>query len=63
MSPVTAEGRLRYFPRRENFCEEVMFEGKGVSDMTFGDKDFKTCFVTLQDTKGMEKFRTDIPGR
>jgi sugar lactone lactonase YvrE len=43
--------------------QEVQLKGKNVSNITFGGKDFKTCFVTLQDRKGMEKFRTDIAGR
>jgi sugar lactone lactonase YvrE len=43
--------------------QEVTLKGKDVSNITFGGKDFKTCFVTLQDRKGMEKFRTDIAGR
>lgn len=43
--------------------QEVQLKGKDVSNITFGGKDFRTCFVTLQDRKGMEKFRTDIPGR
>lgn len=43
--------------------QEVVLKGKDVSNITFGGKDYKTCFVTLQDRKGMEQFRTDIPGR
>jgi gluconolactonase len=42
--------------------QEVTLKGKNVSNITFGGKDLRTCFVTLQDTKGIEKFRTDIPG-
>lgn len=42
---------------------EVVLKGKDVSNITFGGKDNKTCFVTLQDRKGMEMFRTDIPGK
>ena len=42
---------------------EVQLKGKNVSNITFGGKDYKTCFVTLQDRKGMEKFRTDVAGR
>jgi gluconolactonase len=43
--------------------QEVTLKGKDVSNITFGGKDFRTCFVTLQDRKGMEKFRTDVPGK
>ena len=43
--------------------QEVPLKGKNVSNITFGGKDYKTCFVTLQDRKAIEKFRTDIAGR
>lgn len=43
--------------------QEVALKGKDVSNITFGGKDYRTCFVTLQDRKGMEKFRTDVPGK
>ena len=42
---------------------EVQLKGKDVSNITFGGKDYKTCFVTLQDRKAMEKFRTNTAGR
>lgn len=43
--------------------QEIALKGKDVSNITFGGKDYRTCFVTLQDRKGMEKFRTDVPGK
>lgn len=43
--------------------QEVTLKGKDVSNIVFGGKDYRTCFVTLQDRKGMEKFRTDVPGK
>lgn len=43
--------------------QEVSLKGKDVSNITFGGKDFKTAFVTLQDRKCMEKFRIDVAGR
>ena len=42
--------------------QEVQLKGKNVSNITFGGKDRKTCFVTLQDRKAIEKFRSDIAG-
>ncbi|MBL7858759.1 MAG: SMP-30/gluconolactonase/LRE family protein [Cyclobacteriaceae bacterium] len=42
---------------------EVALKGKNCSNLVFGGKDGKTVFVTLQDRKGMEKFRNDIPGK
>lgn len=43
--------------------QEIALKGKDVSNIVFGGKDFRTCFVTLQDRRGMEKFRTDVPGK
>ena len=42
---------------------EVELKGKNVSNITFGGKDGKTCFVTLQDRKCVETFRSEIPGK
>ena len=42
---------------------EVPLKGKSCSNLVFGGDDGKTVFVTLQDRKGMEKFRNDIPGK
>ena len=42
---------------------EVELKGKNVSNITFGGKDGKTCFVTLQDRKCIETFRSEIPGK
>ena len=42
---------------------EVQLQGKRCSNLVFGGKDKKTVFVTLQDRKGIEKFRNDIPGK
>ncbi len=42
---------------------EVQLKGKGCSNLVFGGLNGKLVFVTLQDRKGMEKFRNDIPGK
>lgn len=42
---------------------EVQLKGKNCSNLVFGGSDGRTVFVTLQDRKGMEKFRNDIPGK
>jgi sugar lactone lactonase YvrE len=57
------KGAIAIFSPDGKLLQEVMLRGKNVSNITFGENDFKTCFVTLQDRKGMEKFRTDTPGR
>ncbi|MEW5797625.1 MAG: SMP-30/gluconolactonase/LRE family protein [Bacteroidota bacterium] len=42
---------------------EVQLTGKNCSNLVFGGPDGRSVFVTLQDRKGMEKFRNDIPGK
>lgn len=42
---------------------EVELKGKSASNITFGGKDGRTCYVTLQDRKCVETFRAEIPGR
>ena len=42
---------------------EVELKGKKVSNITFGGKDGRTCYVTLQDRKCVETFRSEIPGK
>jgi gluconolactonase len=42
---------------------EVQLKGKSCSNLVFGGFNGKLVFVTLQDRKGMEKFRNDIPGK
>jgi sugar lactone lactonase YvrE len=57
------KGAIAIFSPEGKEIQEVMLKGKNVSNLTFGGKDFRTCYVTLQDRKAIEKFRTDIPGR
>jgi sugar lactone lactonase YvrE len=57
------KGTVAIFNPEGRQVQEVQLKGKDVSNITFGGKDFKTCFVTLQDRKCIEKFRTDVPGR
>jgi gluconolactonase len=42
---------------------EVELKGKMASNIVFGGKDGRTCYVTLQDRKCVETFRSEIPGR
>ena len=42
---------------------EIPLTGKQCSNLTFGGKDGKTVFVTLQDRKCMEMFKVAIPGK
>lgn len=42
---------------------EIPLKGKQCSNLTFGGKDGKTVYVTLQDRKCVETFRVEIPGK
>jgi len=42
---------------------EVQVMGKKTSNITFGGTDGKTCYVTLQDRKCVETFRSMTPGK
>ncbi|GHN00625.1 gluconolactonase [Cytophagales bacterium WSM2-2] len=42
---------------------EVTMKGKKTSNICFGGKDGKTCFVTLQDRKCVETFRHEVRGK
>jgi gluconolactonase len=57
------KGRVAIFQPDGRQIQEVELKGKDVSNITFGGKDGRTCFVTLQDRKCIEKFRTDIEGK
>ncbi len=46
-----------------DIIREVQLKGKKCSNLVFGGLNGKLVFVTLQDRKGIEKFRNDIPGR
>ena len=57
------KGTVAIFNSDGRQIQEVELKGKSVSNITFGGKDDKTCFCTLQDRKCIEKFRTDINGK
>jgi gluconolactonase len=42
---------------------EVQMKGKKTSNLIFGGEDGKTCYVTLQDRKCVETFRSEIAGK
>jgi gluconolactonase len=43
--------------------QTVQLKGKNVSNICFGGKKGKTCYVTLQDRGCLETFNADFPGR
>ncbi|MEO5995358.1 MAG: SMP-30/gluconolactonase/LRE family protein [Chitinophagaceae bacterium] len=57
------KGAVAIFTPAGKQIQEVMLKGKSVSNIVFGGGDYKTCFVTMQDRKCVEKFRTDIAGK
>jgi sugar lactone lactonase YvrE len=57
------KGTIAIYRPNGQQIQEVQLKGKNVSNITFGGKDYKTCFVTLQDRKAIEKFRSDVAGR
>jgi sugar lactone lactonase YvrE len=57
------KGTVAIFNPDGRQLQEVELKGKNVSNITFGGKENKTCFCTLQDRKCIEKFRTDTSGK
>ena len=62
---VTRHGKgvIAIISPQEKLIREVQMKGKKTSNITFGGKDGKTCFVTLQDSKCVETFRSETPGK
>lgn len=56
------KGTIAIFSSRGKLIREVQLKGKNCSNLVFGGKDRKTVYVTLQDRRCMEMFRTDTPG-
>jgi gluconolactonase len=42
---------------------EVILKGKRCSNLVFGGPEGKNVYITLQDRKGIEKFRNDVAGK
>jgi gluconolactonase len=57
------KGVIAIFNPRGELIQEVQLTGKNCSNLTFGGRDGKTVFVTLQDRKGVDTFRTEIAGK
>jgi gluconolactonase len=57
------KGTIAVLSPAGEIIREVQLKGKNCSNLVFGGEDNKIIFVTLQDRKGMEKFRNDITGR
>ncbi|AYB32132.1 SMP-30/gluconolactonase/LRE family protein [Chryseolinea soli] len=46
-----------------DLIREIKLKGKNCSNLVFGGLNGKLVFVTLQDRKGMERFRNDVAGK
>ncbi|HEX6891089.1 MAG TPA: SMP-30/gluconolactonase/LRE family protein, partial [Chryseolinea sp.] len=57
------KGVIAVLDPKGKLIREVELKGKRCSNLVFGGLNGKLVFVTLQDRKGMEKFRNDIPGK
>ena len=57
------KGVIAVLDSKGKLIREVQLKGKRCSNLVFGGLNGKLVFVTLQDRKGMEKFRNDIPGK
>jgi gluconolactonase len=57
------KGTIAVISPEGTLIREVQLKGKNCSNLVFGGRDGRTVFVTLQDRKGMEQFRNDIPGK
>ena len=57
------KGTIAILSPEGKLIREVALTGKRCSNLVFGGPDGKTVFVTLQDRKGMEKFRSENAGR
>src|SRR5690606_15466256 len=57
------KGAIAILSPEGKLIREVALTGKRCSNLVFGGPDGKTVFVTLQDRKGMEKFRSENAGR
>ncbi|HEX8038335.1 MAG TPA: SMP-30/gluconolactonase/LRE family protein [Chryseosolibacter sp.] len=57
------KGTIAILSPQGKLLREVALKGKSCSNLVFGGKDGKTVYVTLQDRKGIEKFRTENAGK
>lgn len=57
------KGTIAVLSGEGKLIREVLLKGKNCSNLVFGGLNGKLVFVTLQDRKGMERFRNDIAGK
>ncbi|MBA4145008.1 MAG: gluconolactonase [Azospira oryzae] len=57
------KGTVAIYTHEGELLREVEMKGKKTSNINFGGKDKKTCYVTLQDRKCVETFQTEVAGK
>ena len=57
------KGVIAMISPQGKLIREVQMRGKKTSNIVFGGKDGKTCYVTLQDRKCVETFRSKTAGK
>jgi len=57
------KGTIAVLSPRGELIREIQMKGKKTSNITFGGPDGKTCYVTLQDRKCVETFRSEVAGK
>jgi gluconolactonase len=55
-------GQVDVLNPKGEIIHSVLFKGLKTSNIAFGGPDGKTCFVTLQDRKCVEKFQSEVVG-
>ena len=57
------KGTVAVLSTEGKLLQEVVLHGKKPSNIAFGGKDGRTCYITLQDRGCFETFRAEHPGR
>ncbi|MBK8507026.1 MAG: SMP-30/gluconolactonase/LRE family protein [Saprospiraceae bacterium] len=57
------KGTVAILDKEGTLIQEVIFQGKKPSNIAFGGKDGRTCYVTMQDRGAFEQFKSEHPGR
>lgn len=57
------KGTIAVLSPQGSLIREITLKGKNCSNLVFGGMNGKLVYITLQDRKGMEMFRNDIPGK
>ncbi|MDX1327169.1 MAG: SMP-30/gluconolactonase/LRE family protein, partial [Arenibacter sp.] len=57
------KGTVVVVDKSGKIISEIQLKGKKPSNIAFGGKDGKTCFVTMADRGSIETFRAEYPGR